>query len=91
MPQSLVQACVTMVPRLEAEEQVARVNATGLAMGDPQSDDVRAERDRLHAHAQLLPVQTSAQRPKPAPDALAAAGFAVRRVPVRRRRKKATV
>lgn len=84
MPQGLVQAYVTMLPRLEAEEQIARVNATGLALGDPESDDLRAERNRLHASA--LPVQTSAPKPK-SPEALAALGFAVRRVPVRRRKK----
>ena len=56
-------------------------------MGDPQSPAMRAERDRLHAQT----VQTSAPRRKASPDALAALGFAVRRVPVRRRQKKAKV
>jgi hypothetical protein len=80
-PAGLVRAYLKMLPRLQAEEALATIDAVALGMGAFQPDDARAMIDRLRAVAapDLPP-----QRPAPASKAdMAAAGFGYRVVPPR--------
>lgn len=81
-PTPVVQACLTMLSRLEAEEAITEVNRAGITFGQSGEDGKALVRDwervaRGEASAPAGPV-------RPDPNRLRAAGIAVRRV--RRRR-----
>jgi hypothetical protein len=78
-PQGVVAAHLEMLPRLQAEESLARANATaiGQAMAGGRREWMRRQLDAWKRLA------ASGQRPvKATPGALAASGIAVKVVPL---------
>lgn len=77
-PGVVVQACVTMLPRLKADEALSTINHGAVAAGRVESGQASA----LARSLQLLANgDAGAPRVKRDPGELRALGFAVRRVP----------
>lgn len=75
MPIALIKGYAAMLPRLQAEEQLARIGATALGMGGGEKRD----RDRAIAALEKQARGPVAKRPKKArPADLAAMGIALR-------------
>ena len=80
-PSAVITACLEMLPKLEAEEQIDGVNVTVLGSGNAEADSARVLKQKMEIAA-----AGRAGRKKADPGVLAAQGFAVRRV---KRKKKA--
>lgn len=82
-PSCLVQACITMLSRIEAEETIARVNSGALAAG--HFDEATATAYVRDLRGAMIPDVADVPRSTPDPAAtLAGMGFAVRRIPKKR-------
>jgi len=82
-PSCLVQACITMLPRLEAEETIASVNAGALASG--HFDEATAKSYVQRLQGAITPAAETFQRTTPDPaGTLTSMGFAVRRIKKKR-------
>lgn len=82
-PSCLVQACITMLPRLEAEEAIGRVNTGALASG--HFDEASAKAYVQSLHGAVTPAAETFPRTTPDPAAtLTSMGFAVRRIKKKR-------
>lgn len=80
MPSAMVQACLVMLPRLEAEEAIARVNEQALSAGHLAPEAAR----RLQATWAASAVPPDLGKRRGDPSVLTTMGIAVRRVPKRR-------
>lgn len=72
---------MTMLPRLQAEEQLDAVRAGGLAFGSYKPEAQRDMMDRLHKTASGHERRQRARKPKPA--MLGAMGIGMKLVPVK--------
>ena len=75
---ALVRAYVSMLPRLQAAEQLDRVRAGALAFGGYEKHDARALLDELHSRAagHFAGEAEAGRKPRKAgPEALAAMGI----------------
>ncbi len=79
---ALVNACLTMLPRLEAEQAIARVNTTAVGSGHAEPAAVRALHQQWSAAARGGDIAPRSHRRDPAE--LTQLGFLVRRVPRQR-------
>lgn len=81
-PVSVVQACMAMLPRLEAQESLQAANRYKVGSG-------KLPKEQHDALAREWEQQAHAGRPKPKadPSVLAAHGFAIRRVKGKKRSK----
>jgi hypothetical protein len=81
-PPAVINACLEMIPKLDAEEQIDRVNVTALGSGHVADDDGPVLRRKLQSAA----AGRAASTRKPVdPSPLIQQGFAVRRI---KRKKK---
>lgn len=84
-PVSVVQACISMLPRLEAEESVLAANRHKVGSGMLPAEQQQAIAGEWEQKA--APVSGPTQRKRVDPSPLVAHGFAIRRVKGKKRTK----
>lgn len=82
-PSVVVQACLTMLPRLQAEESIASVNDASIAGGHVTPEHARSVVMKLQQQA-LGSAAPAARPERRDPSELRQRGFAVKRVPKRK-------